>query len=482
MLDSNRAFRPPAPTPHPKLLGPFALLRTLRNNPLEAWAQVHFEKLIVPGGLPIGQVILVNEPDAIRHVLLDNAVNYEKDWLQRRVLSAGLSNGLLTVEKEQWRVQRRTLLPMFVRKTVTSFAVDMVRAADELVTRWRNRGDSCTLDVAAEVRSLALDVLTRTIFSDGLGRHPEEFRVAMAHFYDTIGKIEPFDVLGVPDFVPRPGRIRARPVLRFFHDAIDTLIATRWRQVAEEPARVPRDLLTLLLEAQDPETDRRLCEAEVRANIITFIAAGHETTANAIAWSLFLLSQSEEWREQVAAEAERELAGPIEGLAERLTKTRAVIDEAIRLYPPIPVISRAALAADEIGGHRIRRRTMVVVAPYVLHRHRMLWEEPDLFDPTRFLPGARTRIDRFAYLPFGVGPRVCIGSAFALQEATIVLASIMSNFELKLAPNQAVWPMLRVTLRPAGGLQMVVRPRRPGACSAGGLSGTCRRMNLMPCT
>jgi cytochrome P450 len=205
----------------------------------------------------------------------------------------------------------------------------------------------------------------------------------------------------------------------------------------------------------------------VRSNILTFIAAGHETTANSLAWSLFLLSQSPAWRERVEAEVDREIGSPIEGLADRLTVTRAAIEEAIRLYPPIAAISRVATAGDTLGGEPLRRGSLVVIAPYVLHRHRRLWDDPDVFDPGRFLGDARKSIDRFAYLPFGAGPRTCIGSAFALQEATLVLAVIMSRFTLTLAPRHAVWPLLRVTLRPEGGLPMTVRLRNARAQQAG---------------
>jgi cytochrome P450 len=164
----------------------------------------------------------------------------------------------------------------------------------------------------------------------------------------------------------------------------------------------------------------------------------------------------------VAREAAQALSGPATAMAERLTVTRAVIEEAIRLYPPIAAISRVALGPDELGGVKVRRGSLVVISPYVLHRHRALWEEPDAFDPGRFIGGARTRIDRFAYLPFGVGPRICVGQAFALQEATLVLATIAGRFSFELSPDQAVWPLLSVTLRPAEGLKMRLR-RRPAA-------------------
>jgi cytochrome P450 len=439
-------------------LGPLALLRVLMSNPLEAWTKAHFEKPIVMGGLSVGRVALVSDPAAIRRVLMDNNQNYHKDWLQQRVLSAGLTNGLLTAEGQQWRTQRRALAPLFARRTVLSFSAAMIDAAAALVERLRLR-DGQIEDMAVEATRLTLEVLERTMFSDGLGRSPEDIRVAMKHYFEAIGRLDPFDVLGLPNVVPRLSRWKVGPMLRLFESAIDTIVSTRRRRIAEDPGGVPRDILTLLLEARDPKTGEGLSEVEVRANILTFIAAGHETTANSITWSLFLLSQSPEWRARVQAEADRELDGDIDGIAERLVDTRAVIEEAMRLYPPLAAISRAALEPDELAGEPIRRGTMVVIAPYVLHRHRVLWAEPDAFDPNRFLGGARARIDRFAYLPFGVGPRICIGATFALQEASIVVATVMRHFTLELAPGHAVWPVHRVTLRPSGGLPMIVKRR-----------------------
>jgi cytochrome P450 len=281
----------------------------------------------------------------------------------------------------------------------------------------------------------------------------------MTEFFNAIGRIDALDVLGAPDFLPRWGRWKARAALRFFDAAMDNIIATRRRRLAEDPNSVPQDILTLLLQAQDPETGQGVSEAEVRANIITFISAGHETTANTLTWSLYLLSQSPRWRERVADEAKREFAGAIETLADRLIETRAVIDETLRLYPPIAALSRAALAPDELAGVAIKAGALVVIAPYVLHRHRSLWDRPDVFDPGRHLNGGREKIDRYAYLPFGVGPRICIGATFAIQEATLVLATLMKNFALALTPGHVVRPTLRVTLRPQGGLPMIVRRR-----------------------
>ena len=199
--------------------------------------------------------------------------------------------------------------------------------------------------------------------------------------------------------------------------------------------------------------------AEVRSNILTFLSAGHETTANTLAWSFFLLSQSPRWRARVQEEAERELKGLADGLADRLVVTKAVIEETLRSVPPIAALSRMADKADALGSVEIKPRSLIVVAPYVLHRHQLLWDRPDVFDPSRFMPEARSAVPRFAYLPFGIGPRICIGASFALQEVTIVLAALVQRFDTELLPEAKVWPLQKITLRPAFGLPMRVRPR-----------------------
>jgi cytochrome P450 len=316
------------------------------------------------------------------------------------------------------------------------------------------------LDVALEMTRVTLDVLERTIFTQGLARDPDALGRAITRFFEAIGPIDPLDVFGLPDWIPRLGRIRARPALRFFEEVVGELIDTR-KALLASGATVPRDLLTLLLAAADPETGKGLSDLEVRANVVTFIGAGHETTANALTWSLYLLSQAPEARERIEREADEVLGdGPFQAEhLERLVFTRAVIEEAMRLYPPVPFMSRAALGDDRIGPVKIPRGSMVMVAPYVLHRHRTLWEDPDAFIPERFLPERRGAIDRFAYLPFGAGPRVCIGASFSLQEAMVVLAYVVRRVRLDLVEGHQVRPLHRVTLRPDGGLPMRLRRR-----------------------
>jgi cytochrome P450 len=436
------------------------VLRVLRKNPIGIWAEAHFDQPIVQGRFAFGRFAVVSEPNAIRKILVENSAQYRKSAIQTRVLSVALRDGLLTVEGEQWRRQRGLLAPLFSRRTVMRFTPMMATAIEALVGRWRGHEQGRVLDIGAEMNRLTLDVLTRTCFAGGLGGDPEAMRVAMTTYFEIAGRIDPFDLLGFPDFVPRLTRCKVRPMLRYFEEAVNAIIVARKAEPASSPEDSPRDLLSALLSARDPETGQPLSEIEAKANVLTMIAAGQETTANALTWALFLLSQSPEWRDRVQAEAEIEFDGEVDGLADRLAMTRAVIDEALRLYPPITATSRTAGKRDELAGRVIERGTLVVIAPYVLHRHRQLWDHPDVFDPSRFLAGAVRKIERGAYMPFGVGARMCLGASFAHQEATLVLASLVKNFELRMAPGQSVWPQQRITLRPRDPLLMTAKARR----------------------
>jgi cytochrome P450 len=460
MLDRSEAtFCPPAPCPPAERPGLFELLVKLKRNPLECWSADFFHDPIARVRLPFTEAFLVHDPVAIKRVLMDNAANYPKDSIQRRILSAGLGDGLLSVEGARWEAQRRTLAPLFSRRTVSNFTTAMLTATGQFTDRWRKLSSPAELDVAAEMTLLTLNVLAYTIFSDGIGGDFEEFRLAMNAYFGVIGRIGAFDLLNVPQFVPRPGHRRLRRTMAYFEGVIDDIIETRRRKLATlDEGDAPTDLLTLLLRSLDPSTGRQLSFAEVKSNILTFLSAGHETTANALAWSIYLLSQSPEWRARVREEAGRELTGPIEGLADRLVVTKAVIEEALRLYPPIAALSRTAEKADRLGEVEVKAGSLIVIAPYVLHRHHLHWSRPEMFDPARFMPDARAGIPRFAYLPFGVGPRICIGASFALQEAAIVLASLTRDFDMRLSERAEIWPLQRITLRPANGLPMQITP------------------------
>jgi len=451
--------RPPAPRPLEMPLGPIATMRVLGKNPIETWTKWHFEWPIVIGPTMLGRIAVVSDPVAIRRLLVDNAANYRKDSLQKRVLGPGVLGGLLEVEGDRWRAQRRTLAPLFAARTLASFAPAIDAAAQDMIQRWLKHRDGRVIDMQPEMARVTLDALGRTIFSDGLGRDAREFVGVISGFLTTAGRLDPFDLLDFPDWVPRLTKLGARQGGMFFSSAVESIIGRRKDLLAKNKAAAPRDVLTLLLEAQDPETGAGLTDAEVRANILTFILAGHETTANTLLWSLFLLSLSEEWRARLQRETDAVLEGPIEDYAARLVETKSVLEEAMRLYPPVASISRQALGPDDLAGKRIRKNNLVVISQWVLHRHRLLWEHPDHFDPRQFLPGAREKIDRYAYLPFGAGPRVCIGAAFSLQEAAIILAHLMRAFTFELKKDHAVEPVQSITLRPKGGLPMILRRR-----------------------
>ncbi len=440
-------------------MGVWRMIMTLRRNPLEVWSRAHYEKPILIGRSILGDRAVVSDPAAVRRVFLDNAANYRKDALQLRVLGPGLGKGLLTVDGEDWRMQRRALAPLFSARQIPAFAPAMHRVAAAAAERLAPKRDGRVIDASVEMARLALEMLEQTLFSQGLGRDASEFQIAVTRYFDTIGRIDPLDLLGAPQFLPRLGRLRGRGTLEFFARAVDDIIEARKKLLASG-ASPPNDILTLLLRAQDPETGKGIGEDDVRANIVTFIGAGHETTANALTWTLYLLSQSPDWRARVEEEIDAHFDPASDGFAEALPVTKAVLEEALRLYPPAAMLSREAIRADVLAGQRIPAGTVVTISPFVLHRHRTLWKDPDAFDPERFLGRNRDAIDRYAYIPFGAGPRVCIGMGFAMLEMMAILGHLLGAFRFDLAPGHPVSPVARVTLRPAQGMKMIIRRRQ----------------------
>jgi cytochrome P450 len=405
---------------------------------------------------------MVSDPEAVRSVLVDNPDCYRKDDLQNLLLKPALGNGLLTSTGHQWRVQRRCLAPAFAPRKIASYVGAMKSEATALVSRWQHLKDGHTFDVADEMAHTMLNTLARTLFSGGLGRDPTEFRRAATHYFETQGRIDPLDLIGAPAWLPRIGQLRSRSALKFFPRVVKAILSERKRLITEDPNANTEDFVHTLINARDAESGKALSDAEIAANIITFIGAGFETPANALSWALYLLSIDDEWRDAVESESDRLLSDdPSHAVKiDEFVVTRALLEEAMRLYPPVAILSRKAIRNHSLGGHKIPTGTTVIIAPWVLHRHRMLWKAPDRFDPSHFMPEHRGRINRYAYLPFGAGPRVCIGAAFAMQQMTITLATITRSFRLDLAPGHRVLPVHRVTLRPEGGMRMKLSRRR----------------------
>jgi cytochrome P450 len=337
----------------------------------------------------------------------------------------------------------------------------MVEAVAAVRDRWETAAEGTVLDAAREMTALTYEIISRTVFSDEIETGADVMSAAITRFFDTHGRINLWDIVKLPGWMPNPPQWRVRSATRVFRQEVRRLLERRRsRQAAGQP--VPNDLVTLLAAARDPETGAALSEETIHDNLVTFIGAGHETTANALGWTLFLLSEYPWAFDRMAQEVDAVLAGrtpTIDDVA-RLNVTRMTLEEAMRLYPPVPFLSREAAGPDRIDDVDITPGSLIVVAPWLVHRHRLLWREPELFEPERFAPERRPNISRFAYLPFGIGSRVCIGAGFAMQEALVALAMIVQRFRPRLLPGAYVQPIARITLRPARGLPMRMERRR----------------------
>lgn len=458
-------LRPAAPQPLPAIVKPglkdvIRFVNRARINLVSAFDEAVYREPILRRRSFGADVWIVSEPEAVKRVLLDNVANYPKGVQQQRRLKPALGDALLTAEGESWRWQRRTTAPAFQHKRIVGFAPAMVEAAAEMVARWEAQGEA-ERDIAAEMMGLTYEVLSRTVFGRDARIDARRMGEAFGLYFDTVGRLDMAAVFNLPEWVPTLGRLRARPALRFFQGEVGRIVAERRALMARDPAAAPDDLLTMLLTARDPEDGRPMDEQQVIDNAITFIGAGHETTANALCWTLYLLSAFPWAEARVSEELERVLGGrtPTAADIDGLVYLRQVLDEAMRLYPPAPFLGREAAGADELGGAPVRPGTQIIVSPWILHRHRTLWDEPELFDPERFAPERREAIHRFAFIPFGAGPRICIGMAFALQEAMLLLAVILQRYRLTVRPGFTVMPLATITLRPRGGLPMRLERR-----------------------
>ena len=451
---TTRHFRAPAPVPHTKPLGFAGFVWTASRNPIEIWGSRAFKEPYLKANWLRVPTVIVNEPKAIRALLVDNAKNYAMQPLRQRVLRPMLRDGLLTAEGELWKRTRKSLAPVFTPRNIHALA-PIMEERSRLFAEGLARDSGTRTDIAFQMTLLTYDILQSTLFSNDIAGEPTEFAEAMELFLKRMGRVDPLDILDAPAFIPRIGRLLGQRSTKYFRGVIAGTMERRARLLDEAPEEAPNDFLTMLLKADG------LSRSEIEDNIITFIGAGHETTARALGWTLYLLSQAPHEREKVEAELDTVLStlpDPATWL-DALPHTRAAFEEAMRLYPPAPSLNRTAIEADRVGDMDIPAGASVLVMPWLVHRHEMLWENPLDFVPDRFLPGAREEIDRFQYLPFGVGPRVCIGSTFAMQEGVIALAALMRNLRFDFVGTSAPYPVQKITVQPRGGLPMRVSRR-----------------------
>jgi cytochrome P450 len=434
---------PPHPPRAPESMTALARLAALRESAIGTWGQRAYEDDILRGRFLLNSSFILNTPDAIRHVLVDNYENYSRTPAGFRVLRPMLGEGLLIAEGRAWKHQRRTLAPAFTPRAVTTLIPHMVAATNETVAKLRGVSGG-PVDLREIMQRMTLEIAGRTMFSFGMDRHGAELRDFVMEYGERMARPHFLDLV-LPRGWPSPkdfSRARFRERWTRF---VGMLIAER-RAAGKQEGAPARDLFDLMNAARDPETNEAFSDEQLGDQVATMILAGHETTATALFWSLYLLALDPVAQEQLAAEA-RQAGANGEPDLERLKFTRAVVDETMRLYPPAFLIARAALGADIIAGMPIRKNDVILIAPWLLHRHEKLWRDPNAFVPERFLAPA-TPPDRFAYLPFGVGARVCVGAHFALVEATLALSRIIAAFRVTLLDKEPVMPVGVVTTQP----------------------------------
>ncbi|MEO1746477.1 MAG: cytochrome P450 [Pseudomonadota bacterium] len=455
-------FIPPHPVPRTKPPSRLEVIRTVMRNPLELWGEPSYTMTHIKASFINETTVIANHPELIRHVLVDNAKNYRMARIRQLILRPILRDGLLTAEDETWKRSRKAMAPVFTPRHIQGFADMMKVRVEEFLDRYRDAPG--THDVSVDMTELTYEVLAVTLFSDEVMTEGVDFAEDVDKLLSTMGRVDPLDFIKAPEWMPRIQRIRGRGVMQKFRDIVRNTMNERRRKMQADPDAVKNDFLTLLLNAEGPDG---LSADEIEDNLVTFIGAGHETTARALGWTLYLLANAPHERAIVEDEISEVLADnppPVEWL-DRMPKTRAAFEEAMRLYPPAPSINRMAIK-DEVfefsDGKKLEidAGNTVLVMPWVLHRHRLYWDQPNAFMPKRFWPENRDKIDRFQYLPFGVGPRICIGATFALQEAVIALALLLKEFRFEPAPGLNPWPVQKLTVQAENGLPMRVEPRR----------------------
>ena len=442
--------RPPGPRGVP-ILG---MLPAVRRDPIGVFldARRRFGDVVY---FKIGprRGFLITDPADVRHVLQDNARNYRKSPLYQK-LRMSIGNGLLTSEGEFWLRQRRIAQPAFHRQRVAALAGVMAESAREIADRWDVLAyEGRPVDIADEMMRLTRTVALRALLGADLGPFSDRIDAAWAVINKRIGGN--LWSLGF-DRLPTPGYRRFQAARSILQRAVDHVISERRRNPIERD-----DLLSMLMSARDEETGAVMTDEQLRVEVTTFLLAGQETSSLALTWTWYLLSRHQDVRRRLEEEIDSLLVGRAPEYPDlaSLPYTRMVVDESMRLYPPAWGFSRQAIADDEVGGYRLPAGWLALIIPYVLHRHPAYWDDPERFDPERFLPDRSAARPKFVYLPFGAGPRQCIGNQFALLELHLTLATLAQRYRLQLVRGYAPKPWPLITLHPHAGMPMVIERR-----------------------
>ncbi len=439
----RRPIIPPAPPRAPDDMSFFGRLAVIRRNMIATWGQPAYEEGVIKGRFFFRNSFILNQPEAIRHVLLTNYENYTRTPAGIRMLRPVLGDGLLIAEGHSWTFQRRTLAPAFTPRATANLVPHMTAVLDETIAKLDARvGED--IDLREIMQRMTLEIAGRTMFSFGMDRHGATLRNFIMEYAARLGRPYLLDMV-LPVSWPSPMDFARARFRKRWTEFVAMLIAER-RAAGKKDGAPPRDLFDLMDAARDPETGRGFSDEQLVDEVATMILAGHETTATALFWALYLLALDSDTQEEIASETCGEHLDSMADI-DRQKLTRAVIDETMRLYPPAFLVARAARDKDNAAGIEIGKGDIIMIAPWLLHRHEKLWDQPNSFIPKRFLSNEAP--DRFAYLPFGAGPRVCVGAPFAQAESVLALARLIGAFRVELADTaNPVVPLGVVTTQP----------------------------------
>ncbi len=418
-----------------------------------------YDEAISAGRNIFGRWLMINDPAGVKRVLVDKVASYPKTAMEQRFFVALFGSGLVGSDGDLWRRHRRIMAPSFDPRSVAAYAPAMTDSAHAMRERWQGLGEGAEVEMVQEMVALTLQIICRTMFSTDSEEMAGTVSSTMQSSLAVVGDVNILDIVPViSEMRMRQREKRMAKLFAPFDATVERLVAQR---EADREA-FPADLLSRLVAAKDAESGLTMTGKEVRDEVVTIFAAGHETTAMTMSWLWYLLSQHPAEEARLHGELDTVLAGRAPGQEDlaRLPYTRQVVEEAMRLYPAAPGLSsRIALEDDEICGQRIRKGQAVSILPWYLHRNTGLWDEPERFDPDRFSAQRSAGRPRFAYLPFGAGPRVCIGQVLAMNEAVLILASLAQQFTPRLASDAKVVMRHNVTLQPRFGLKMILRRR-----------------------
>ena len=440
----SETFIPVGAPIHRRVMSRMETALAARRNVLEIIPALAYRQPIVSGEMLMRWHMLA-DPAGYRRVMSDNLANYPKSEIMRRMLRPAIGDSLFNADGAAWKWQRQAMAPVFTHRNVVALAPAMTATADRASARLRT-SDGKT-EMVSQMLTSTFDVICDVALSGREHFDGETFSAAITRYFQTAGRASLLDFLGVPDWFPRPGELLAGASVKTMHDMVAAAIQAR-RGAAPNASN---DLLDHMLAAQDPETGQRMDAESLIHNMQFFIVAGHETTALALAWALYLLAGSPADQARAREQARAQLGDRAATAADldAMPFITQVLEEAMRLYPPVGLLARTVVAPDELCGRTMKPGDLLFLPIWALHRHEIWWERPEMFEPARFDPAIRR--DKYQYLPFGAGPRVCVGANFAMMQAGIILATLLARFRFTPAGPEPR-PIMSMTVRPDPGV------------------------------